>query len=129
MHYGVRRRFLSGIIFFFLAANISFSQVPARRFIGVPPALVSSQKKAVVVKPKVRPLRAKLPTKVFGASHRHGLLSYHTTTSGNKTKIAFDIELGEPSFLKSSVIIKGSDGRQFGTLLWSNLSLIDFLTE
>ncbi|MFI5263976.1 MAG: C25 family cysteine peptidase, partial [Candidatus Kapaibacterium sp.] len=123
MHYSVRRRFLSGIIFFFLAANISFAQVPARRFVNTLPLPIAAQKKAAVIKSKARPLHKKIPTRVFGSAHPHHLLTSRTTTKGSKTTITFDIDLGEPFFTKSNTILKGSEGKQFGEISWSNVAI------
>ena len=123
MNYNVLRRFLFSTGFLFLAANTIFAQVPVRRSISSAPILKSNQKVVIFAKPVVRPLRKKLPTKIFGVSHAHELLKYHTTTSGNKTKIVFDIELGEPLFKKSKVVVIGSDGKQFGNPFWGNLNM------
>ncbi len=123
MDYFVQRRFFSCIIFFFLTANIGFAQLPARRLINQPQVQYTNRVKSALAKPKVRSLQKKIPVKVFGSTTASGFLKYQTTTSGNKTKISFDIELGEPLFVKSKDNVADAGGKQFGELAWSNLVL------
>lgn len=123
MHYTVLRRFLAFIILFFLAANVALAQVPVRRLTDPANMRQLNQRRAAPVKPRVRPLVKKIPAKVYGNDRASGVLGHRTTISGNKAKISFDIDLGEPVFSKSKETVPGAAGKSFGSLSWSNLHL------
>ncbi len=123
MDHLVLRNFFSYIIFIFLTANIGFAQSPAHPLINPVLAQLTNRVKVTPAKPKVRPLHNKIPTKVFGNPSNSDILKHQTVTTGNKTKISFDIELGEPIFVKSTDNVVGAEGKQFGMLNWSNFHI------
>ncbi len=122
MRHSVRRRFLVTVCLLFFAANL-FAQVAVRRSVTPPKLTTRIPVATIATKTKVRPLYKKYPTKIFGSGVSHGLLTSHTTITGNKGKITFDIEMGEPTFSKSKEKVVGADDRQFGKLSWSNLNI------
>src|SRR5439155_5158684 len=117
------KRSLFSLLILSVAANL-FAQAPIRRLIKTPESFF--QKKLASTKSSIRSFHKKYPSKHFGGTGKHIFLQEKTTFTGNKGRISFDIELGEPLVTKSKGNVFGAEGKEFSTLSWTNL-IIDRL--
>lgn len=93
-----------------------------RRVVNPSPLRKQTLRVNTPVKPKIRSLYKKYPTKRFGGT-THSFISHHTTKNGNITRITFDLELGDPFATEIHKKISGAGSKKFSTVSWSNLSL------
>ncbi|MDP4237182.1 MAG: C25 family cysteine peptidase [Bacteroidota bacterium] len=123
MHHLVPRSLFYVFLFSILAANVTSAQISARRLAEPARIAQQRQKSTVQSKLRVRPLGQKVRTRVFGSNSTSEFFHHRTTSTSTKTRITFDINLGEPISTRSDEKVSSAVGKQFGKMCWSNLRL------